>query len=122
MEMNDTAFTARHDFDLSDDGWSSDEDLDIVSMDDSPIDNRHWSRSPGLWLVAIYLVLFLIRPWELLVPALGAIRFERMYAIAMIAAESGQQARRLYSKVNKLRRRLLDCVQQQIASELGHES
>ena len=48
------------------------------------VDNRHWSRSLGLWMVAIYIVLFLIRPWEILSPWLASFRFERMYAISMI--------------------------------------
>jgi len=36
------------------------------------------------WLVAGYLVLFLIRPWEVLMPALAAWRVERIYAIVMV--------------------------------------
>ena len=38
-------------------------------------------------------------------------------SIAMIASETGEQARRLYSKVNVLRKALLNCVQQQLAGE-----
>ncbi len=38
-------------------------------------------------------------------------------SIAKIAEETGQKARRLYSKVNALRRILLDCVQQRLAEE-----
>lgn len=41
-------------------------------------------------------------------------------SIALIAAETGEKARRLYSKVNVLRKRLLECVQQRLASEVGH--
>lgn len=41
-------------------------------------------------------------------------------SIALIAAETGQQARRLYSKVNVLRKLLLDCVQRQLVGEAGH--
>lgn len=41
-------------------------------------------------------------------------------SIALIAAESGEQARRLYSKVNVLRKLLLECVQTQLAGEVGH--
>lgn len=36
-------------------------------------------------------------------------------SIAMIAAETGQEARRLYSKVNALRSQLLDCVRLHLA-------
>ena len=41
-------------------------------------------------------------------------------SIARIAAETGQRARKLYSKVNVLRKRLLACVQQHLAGEVGH--
>lgn len=36
-------------------------------------------------LAAFYVALFIIRPWEQLFPGLGTIRFERIYAILMIA-------------------------------------
>tara|TARA_R110002072_G_scaffold303069_2_gene492746 strand:+ start:95748 stop:96332 length:585 start_codon:yes stop_codon:yes gene_type:complete len=38
-------------------------------------------------------------------------------SIAKIAAETGQKARRLYSRINVLRNLLLDCVQQRLAGE-----
>lgn len=41
-------------------------------------------------------------------------------SIAAIAKETGEAARRLYSKVNMLRRRLLECVQRRIATEVGN--
>ena len=41
-------------------------------------------------------------------------------SIALIAAETGEQARRLYSRLNALRKLLLDCVRQQLAEELGN--
>ena len=41
-------------------------------------------------------------------------------SIAAIAEETGEAARRLYSKVNALRKRLLECVQQRIAAEVGN--
>lgn len=41
-------------------------------------------------------------------------------SIARIAARTGEKARRLYSRVNVLRKRLLECVQQQLAEELRH--
>lgn len=37
-----------------------------------------------LWLVGIYIGLYVIRPWELLFPALAQFSFERIYALAMI--------------------------------------
>ena len=41
-----------------------------IELDDfGLIDNRRWSRDAGLWLVACYLTLFLIRPWEVIAPA-----------------------------------------------------
>ena len=41
-------------------------------------------------------------------------------SIAAIAEETGVAARRLYSRVNVLRKRLLECVQQRITAEAGN--
>ena len=41
-------------------------------------------------------------------------------SIALIAAETGQKARRLYSKVNTLRRLLLECIQKRLSEEGVH--
>ncbi len=41
-------------------------------------------------------------------------------SIAAIAEETGEAARRLYTRVNVLRRRLLECVQRRIATEVGN--
>lgn len=41
-------------------------------------------------------------------------------SVARIASKTGQRARRLYSRVNALRKMLLDCVQQQVTGEGNH--
>ncbi len=41
-------------------------------------------------------------------------------SVTRIAAETGQNARRLYTTVNQLRKRLLRCVQQQLTGALHH--
>lgn len=41
-------------------------------------------------------------------------------SVAKIAAATGMKARRLYSQVNALRKQLLNCVRQQLASEVKH--
>lgn len=41
-------------------------------------------------------------------------------SIALIANETGEKARRLYSKVNVLRKRLLECVRGRLAVEVGN--
>ncbi len=41
-------------------------------------------------------------------------------SVALIAAETGQKARRLYNRVNVLRKHLLECVQQRLIGEVGH--
>lgn len=41
-------------------------------------------------------------------------------SVALIAAETGEKARRLYSRVNVLRKRLLECVQRKLTEDLGH--
>ena len=43
-------------------------------------------------------------------------------SVARIAEETGQKAKRLYAKVNRLRNVLRDCVEQQLAMEDGHGS
>jgi len=44
-----------------------------------------WPTSIALWMSAFYLALFIIRPWEQLMPWMAEISFERLYALAMIA-------------------------------------
>ena len=41
-------------------------------------------------------------------------------SVARIAAESGEKVRRLYSRINTLRKRLLECMQQRIVGGLEH--
>lgn len=41
-------------------------------------------------------------------------------SVAKIASETGEKSRRLYTRVNQLRKSLLACVQQQLAGEIGH--
>lgn len=43
-------------------------------------------------------------------------------SVARIAAETGEKARRLYSRVSGLRKTLLACVQRRLAGEFAHES
>lgn len=57
-----------------------DEDRVSRSSDDGQI-GRHGIAT---WIVAGYLVLFLIRPWEVLFPALAAWRVERVYGALMV--------------------------------------
>jgi O-antigen ligase len=52
-------------------------------------------RSLALWMVSIYIGLFLIRPWEELMPSLQPYRLERVYALAMlvVVALTGRRLR-----------------------------
>lgn len=52
-------------------------------------------RSFAFRLAVIYVGLFIIRPWEVLFPELGAISFERMYAIFMLLCVAGTVGFRL---------------------------
>ena len=61
--------------------WSETQTAEDFAVD---VFDSTWSRSLGLWLVAGYIGLFIIRPWEVLAPWLANIKFERNYAIAMI--------------------------------------
>src|SRR5438552_9956078 len=44
-----------------------------------------WPRRMALWMAAFYVALFIIRPWEEMLPVLGQLHFERFYALAMVA-------------------------------------
>src|SRR5208337_1965926 len=48
---------------------------------------RHdpWPRTASFWMVAFYMVLFLIRPWEVLYPWMAVFPIERTFAILAIA-------------------------------------
>ena len=43
-----------------------------------------WPRSTTVWLAALYLALFIVRPWERLFPELGEFSFERWMVITMV--------------------------------------
>ena len=46
--------------------------------------NGIWPLSLPLWVAGFYVALFIIRPWEQLMPWLGDIHFERIYGICII--------------------------------------
>lgn len=54
------------------------------TLTDDRLRNRIWSRSFALWIVAIYMALSIIRPWEMLFPVLADFHFERIFAITMV--------------------------------------
>ena len=47
--------------------------------------SRMWPARPAIWVTATYLALYILRPWEILMPWLGELHFERIYALGMIA-------------------------------------
>lgn len=49
-----------------------------------PLAQGIWPTSLALWMAAGYIALFVIRPWEKLFPELAELRFERIYAVAML--------------------------------------
>src|SRR5690606_37238593 len=55
----------------------------MVELPGKPI-GRILPASLPLWLVGTYIGLYMIRPWELMFPALAEISFQRTYALAMI--------------------------------------
>jgi O-antigen ligase len=55
----------------------------LLTPNDSLI-NGIWPRSIPLWFVIFYVLLFIIRPWEKLIPELAPLHFERWFAITMI--------------------------------------
>lgn len=56
-----------------------------------------WPTSLAVWMAAGYIALFVIRPWEKLFPELAELRFERIYAIAMLAAVAFEGLRLRFS-------------------------
>lgn len=44
-----------------------------------------WPKSLAIWMVAFYMALFLIRPWEKLSTYLATVSFERFYILAMLS-------------------------------------
>jgi len=43
--------------------------------------NGIWPRQATVWIVVVWIALLIIRPWERLIPELGVLRVERVYAI-----------------------------------------
>lgn len=43
-----------------------------------------WPRSLALWMAGFYIALFIIQPWDQLLPWLGNIKFERIYTILLL--------------------------------------
>lgn len=56
------------------------DELSAVTRDDGALGHHRLAT----WIVAGYLVLFLIRPWEVLFPALADWRVERIYGLLMV--------------------------------------
>lgn len=65
----------------------SQEKVDVNSglvTDATSLKNGIWPQSVALWMVAFYMALFIIRPWEQLFPSWQAFYPERLYSICMI--------------------------------------
>jgi O-antigen ligase len=59
-------------------------DIEIAGSRDQ-LKRGIWPRSVPLWMAGFYVALFIIRPWEQLMPLLGEVYFEKVYALCMIA-------------------------------------
>ena len=57
--------------------------------------NGIWPKSIAIWMCAIYMALYLIRPWEVLFPALATVSFERFYVLVMLAVVVSERGFRL---------------------------
>jgi len=57
-----------------------------LPTNDTDFKNGIWPRSIPLWMTSFYMALFIIRPWEQLLPLLGDIHFEKIYTILMLLA------------------------------------
>jgi O-antigen ligase len=54
-----------------------------------------WPRAARVWMAGFYVALYIIRPWEQLLPALADLHFERIYALCMIAVVLASSGLRL---------------------------
>jgi O-antigen ligase len=61
-----------------------------------------WPRSPALWMMAGWLALYIIRPWEVLFPSLGGLYFERIYVLTTIAVVAASGKLRLPGSLQDL--------------------
>jgi O-antigen ligase len=56
---------------------------------DRGFDSRHGFETGRItapvWLTGIWIALFIIRPWEVLIPQLATIRFERLYVLTVLS-------------------------------------
>ena len=55
-----------------------------------------WPRSTGFWAVCFYMVLYIVRPWEKLIPELGEVKFERyatLIVLAIVVTKTGFRLR-----------------------------
>lgn len=52
---------------------------------DNLLPDGFFQRSLLMWMIAVWIALFIIRPWEYVFPELNAFRLERTYALAVIA-------------------------------------
>jgi hypothetical protein len=55
-----------------------------ISGHDFDLRKGIWPRSAPLLMAAFYMFLFIIRPWEELMPRFGDIHFERIYVISLL--------------------------------------
>ena len=53
---------------------------------DHDLQNGIWPRSSTVWMMAVWIGLLIIRPWEVLFPSWGSLHVERAYAILAITA------------------------------------
>src|SRR5437879_10787976 len=56
-----------------------------ILLPDDRVSKGIWPRRIAIWMAAFYVALFIIRPWEEMLPFLADIHFERFYALAMVA-------------------------------------
>jgi O-antigen ligase len=78
--MSDTATVTKFRRETS----ASDRDLTIL-LPGERLKKGIWPKSVALWMAGFYVGLFIIRPWEQLMPSLGDVYFEKVYALCMIA-------------------------------------
>lgn len=63
-------------------------ELELASTEQPWVDRLlrgMWPKPLVFWAVVFYIGLFIIRPWEKLIPELGEMRFERMSVLAIMA-------------------------------------
>lgn len=62
------------------------EDSSGILTDGDDLNKGIWPKSRIIWMAVFYMMLFIIRPWEVLIPGMAVLHPEKVFAICMLLA------------------------------------